>query len=157
VAICHHRMIASPDRYPISPGYMSSECETPTLADVSFALPMRFFFLVCCAQATVQMGLRDAVTGEPTIKDTSMPKFGVTAWGQATVTVSDSKILNMSYNGVCASGNSSITMQVVCPSSFSFHALSKPLSCTFCASSWQLMCASHSSMHSSSIKGRALG
>lgn len=79
------------------------------------------------------------MTGEPTIKDTSMPKFGVTAWGQATVIVSDSKILNMSYNGVCASGNSSITMQVMYPTSFSFETLKTHLFGAFYASSWQLM------------------
>ncbi len=56
---------------------------------------------------------RDPETGAPLSREaeSSSPRYGVTAWDEAQVTLRECKIMNMTYNGVCCLGESSVTME----------------------------------------------
>jgi hypothetical protein len=55
---------------------------------------------------------RDPVTGVPLNPEaeSGMPYQGITAWGEAHVTLQACTILNMSYNGVCCTGSSTVLL-----------------------------------------------
>ena len=61
------------------------------------------------------MGLmhRDPDTGVPLhpAAETSMPRMGVSAWGNARVTLRGCTIMNMTYNGVCCMGESTVLIE----------------------------------------------
>jgi hypothetical protein len=56
---------------------------------------------------------RDPVTGLSTHPEaeSAMPRYGVTAWGEAHVTLQACTILNMTFNGVCCTGCSRVEME----------------------------------------------
>ncbi len=56
---------------------------------------------------------RDPVTGlalQPEA-ESAMPRYGVTAWGEAHVTLRACTIRNMTFNGVCCTGCSTVEME----------------------------------------------
>ena len=53
---------------------------------------------------------RNKTTGLPLYPDSSMPRYGITAWGRARVKLNEVTIINMTYNGVGASENA--TMEI---------------------------------------------
>mmetsp|Transcript_938 Transcript_938/g.2002 ORF Transcript_938/g.2002 Transcript_938/m.2002 type:complete len:467 (+) Transcript_938:232-1632(+) len=62
-------------------------------------------------QIALQAGHRDPETGLSLLTEAPCPKFGVSAWDTSQVTLRECHVINMTYNAVCGSGNTSITIQ----------------------------------------------
>ena len=54
------------------------------------------------------MDTRNKTTGLPLYPESSMPRYGVTAWGRARVRLRDCRVVNMTLNGVSASENATL-------------------------------------------------
>jgi len=54
------------------------------------------------------MDTRNKTTGLALYPESSMPRYGITAWGRARIKMIDCSIINMTLNGVCASDNTSV-------------------------------------------------
>ena len=64
-------------------------------------------------EALVGLMDRDPETGMLLSRDaqSSSPRYGVTAWDHARVSLLGCKILNMTYNGVCCMGESQVLLE----------------------------------------------
>jgi hypothetical protein len=60
------------------------------------------------------LDVRNKTTGLPLYQESSMPRYGVTAWGRAHVRLIDCKIINMTLNGLSASENATMEVQGSC-------------------------------------------